>query len=45
MQQEIKNNEKLLNEKGELNHKGYATSLILDYNRQDIKANSWRIKE
>lgn len=36
---------RLLNEKGELNEAGYATSLIKDYCRRDIKANSLRIKE
>lgn len=36
---------KLLDKKGRLNQKGYATSLILDYNRSDVKANGLRIKE
>ena len=45
MQELIKNSDKLLDENGNLKHSGYATSLILDYNRQDIKANPMRIKE
>lgn len=45
MQQLIKENDKLLDENGNLKHPGYATSLILDYNRNDIKANKMRIKE
>lgn len=45
MQREIIKNTKLLNEKGNLNQLGYARSLILDYARKDIKANSLRIKE
>jgi len=35
----------LLDEKGELIETGYAKSLILDYDRKAIKANSLRIKE
>ena len=35
----------LLNEKGELIEKGYSTSLIKTYNRNDIKAYGFRIKE
>ena len=45
MQNKITTPAKLLNEKGELNIKGYANSLILDYDRNDIKASSFRIKE
>ena len=45
MQREIIENTKLLNEQGNLNQPGYARSLILDYNRKDIKASSLRIKE
>ncbi|MBE6053261.1 MAG: DUF2804 domain-containing protein [Clostridium sartagoforme] len=45
MQREIINNTKLLNEDGNLNQSGYARSLILDYDRKDIRANSFRIKE
>ncbi len=45
MQREIIRNTKLLNEEGNLNQSGYARSLILDYDRKDIKANSLRIKE
>ena len=36
---------KLLNEKGYLNEAGWATSLVKEYNRKDIKANGLRIKE
>ena len=35
----------LLNEKGELNEKRYSTFLIKTYNRNDIKACDFRIKE
>lgn len=45
MQHCITNRKPLLNNKGELNESGYATSLILDYNRKDIKANKLLIKE
>lgn len=45
MQNIITKPTKLLNEKGELIQKGYSTSLILDYNRNDIKASIFRIKE
>lgn len=45
MQREIKQSDKLLNEKGELKQAGYATELILEYNRNAIKARSFRIKE
>ena len=37
--------DKLLDENGNLKHKGYATELLLEYKRNDIKANKWRIKE
>lgn len=36
---------KLLNEEGNLFEAGYANSLVKDYNRFDIKASKWRIKE
>lgn len=36
---------KLLNEAGSLIQKGYATSLLLEYSRQDVKAKKHRIKE
>ncbi|MBR0131196.1 MAG: DUF2804 family protein, partial [Firmicutes bacterium] len=45
MQHEIKNRHALLDEKGQLTEPGYATSLILDYDRNAIKANKMRIKE
>ena len=35
----------LLNQKGQLTEAGYSTSLILDYDRRNIKANALRIKE
>jgi len=45
MQKEIRTKDKLLDEKGELKYRGYSTSVLLEYNRRDIKANKWRIKE
>ena len=45
MQNKMKKHQRLLNDLGELNDKGYATELILDYRREDIKAHSYRIKE
>lgn len=36
---------KLLNVYGNLNEAGYSTKLIKDYNRKDIKASKFRIKE
>lgn len=45
MQQKITKAGKLLDEKGNLRERGYATSLLLDYDRADIKANKLRIKE
>ncbi|MCH1625467.1 DUF2804 domain-containing protein [Fredinandcohnia quinoae] len=45
MQRKIEGKQRLLNSNGELNDKGYATELILDYHRDDIKARSYRIKE
>ena len=36
---------KLLNATGNLNEAGYATSLVKEYNRNDIKAGKFRIKE
>ncbi|EGC35884.1 hypothetical protein DICPUDRAFT_151724 [Dictyostelium purpureum] len=35
----------LLNEKGEVIQSGYSTNFMKEYNRHDIKASSWRIKE
>ncbi len=35
----------LLDETGQLKHRGYATSLVLNYNRQQVKAKKSRIKE
>jgi len=45
MQNKITNAGNLLNEKGELIEKGYATSLIKTYDRNQIKAGKLRIKE
>lgn len=45
MQNKITTPSPLLNSDGSLSQKGYATSLILDYNRNDIKASKFRIKE
>ncbi|MDU4891586.1 MAG: DUF2804 domain-containing protein [Clostridium sp.] len=45
MQNKIMEKARLLNERGELTNRGYATSLILDYSRKDIKAAGYRIKE
>lgn len=45
MQNLIEKNDYLLDENGNLKHKGYATSLILDYDRKMIKAKKYRIKE
>ena len=36
---------KLLDNNGNLSEAGFATSLIKEYNRKDIKASKWRIKE
>lgn len=44
-QHEITKKHPLLDENGHLIETGYAKSLILDYNRKAIKANSLRIKE
>ncbi|MDQ0273157.1 DUF2804 domain-containing protein [Cytobacillus purgationiresistens] len=45
MQTKLTAKKKLLNPSGELNEPGYATELLLDYHRQDIKAKGYRIKE
>ena len=45
MQNYIDKKDDLLDENGNLKHKGYSTSLILDYKRDAIKANKLRIKE
>lgn len=39
------NHGELLNHRGELLEKGYATSLVRNYNRSSIKANKLRMKE
>lgn len=36
---------KLLDDRGNLEQKGYATRYLLEYDRNDIKARKWRIKE
>lgn len=45
MQHEIVQAKPLLNERGELTERGYARSLVLSYDRSQIKARSYRIKE
>ncbi|MBE5738942.1 MAG: DUF2804 domain-containing protein [Clostridiales bacterium] len=45
MQHKIEKPGKLLDEFGNITEPGYATSLILDYDRKDIKAGKLRIKE
>lgn len=45
MQNIITEKDELLDDEGNLKHKGYATELILNYNRNKIKANKSRIKE
>ena len=45
MQNLIETNDDLLDEEGNLKHKGYATSLILNYDRTKITAPKMRIKE
>ena len=45
MQNEITNRKPLLDDKGQLTEAGYATSLVLEYSRDAIKANKNRIKE
>ena len=45
MQHEITEKKPLLDTKGRVTEFGYARSLILDYNRKDIKASAFRIKE
>jgi len=44
-QTKITTKDKLLDENGSLKHPGYATSLVLDYDRREIKAKKHRIKE
>lgn len=44
-QNKIINAHALLNEKGQLVESGYATELLLNYNRKDIKASKLRAKE
>ncbi|WP_312470870.1 DUF2804 domain-containing protein [Neobacillus sp.] len=45
MQRKMETPQKLLNDRGELNDKGYATDLLHEYRREDIHAHSYRIKE
>lgn len=45
MQKEISGRGRLLDENGELIQKGYAKNLLLDYDRDHIKAKCYRIKE
>lgn len=45
MNHKVTTRQKLLNENGVLNEPGYATELIFDYDRADIKASKLLIKE
>ncbi len=45
MQHRIDKRQKLLNELGELTNPGYATTPLFIYDRNDITASKWRIKE
>jgi hypothetical protein len=45
MQHQITNPGKLLNANGSLREPGWGTDLLLEYNRADIQAAKWRIKE
>ena len=45
MEHEITAGGKLLDARGNLREPGFARSLVLDYDRADIKAPAWRIKE
>jgi len=45
MQSEIITPSHLLNSKGSLNNPGWARDFLLEYNRNDIKASKFRIKE
>lgn len=41
----VKKRQNMLNQKGHLNEPGYALKEIFDYDRKQIKASKWRIKE
>lgn len=45
MQNRITEKIKLLDENGSLTNPGYATKLLFEYNRNDIKASKYKIKE
>ncbi len=45
MQHRITQPSRLLDEDGELKQKGYATSLLMEYRREDVKACRFRLKE
>lgn len=45
MQNRILSKQKLLNEKGRIANPGYATDLLWEYSRKNIKASKLRIKE
>lgn len=45
MNNEIKTRVPLLDKNGNIAQPGYAKSMLFDYNRRDIKANKFRIKE
>lgn len=45
MQHEITKRQKLLDKNGNIAEPGFAKKLLWEYNREDIKAPKWRIKE
>ena len=45
MMKRITKKEKLLNKLGQINNPGYAKKLLWEYDRNDIKANRFRVKE
>ena len=44
-QHEVTSNQKLLNKYGNIAEPGFAYSQVWQYDRKDIKAPKWRIKE
>ena len=45
MQHEITEKQKLLDKNGNIANPGFAKRLLWEYDRKDIKAPKWRIKE
>ena len=45
MQKQITNKVELLNKKGHLNEKGYATKMNFIYNRENVKSFPFKLKE